>query len=768
MVGREDPLDASRVFPMASTPADHRARARAIIASLPLEQRAAVTTGASFWQTVGLEDAGVRALTLTDGPHGIRKQVGGSDALGINDSVVAVCFPPAVAMACSFDPELAGLVGDALGQACLAEQVGVLLGPGINMKRSPLGGRNFEYYSEDPFLAGAMAAAFVRGVQAHGVGTSVKHFAANNQETERFRVSAEIDPRPLHEIYLRAFEHVVRVAQPWTVMAAYNKINGVYATQDRWLLTETLRDRWGFAGLVVSDWGAVDDRPAAVAAGLDLEMPGGSGLGPAAVVAAVADGSLSAEAVDACAERVVALALAAQDSAVDTDYDKPAQHDLASVVARRCIVLLQNDPVAGEPVLPLAPTTRVAVIGEFARTPRYQGGGSSKVNPVQVANALDAIAGHTAAEVVFEPGFTSSGADGELAGTAVAAARAADVALLFLGVPDGDESEGFDRTDWRLPQPQLDLLAAVLAVNPHTVVVLSHGAVLDLSEVVSAPAVVDGQLLGEGGGAAIADILYGADDPSGRLAETIPLRLEDNPAYLDFPGEQLHVRYGEGVFVGYRWYDARRVPVRFPFGHGLSYTTMIFDDLGAFATAEGIDVYVTVSNTGQRAGRAVVQVYVGLAESAVARPPRELKGMATVALAAGAHQSVSVHIPRSELAYWDRMVIGPGGAAGDWVVEGGDYLVEVGHSSRDIDDAMLVAVTGDPSTEILSLDSTLSELLAVPEGRAALLAHLRQSMGIDTLDPTMEQLVGAIPLRRIAPMLGLDADGLRAMLPTAQ
>ena len=753
---------------MASKPADHRARASQIVAALTVEQKAAITSGASFWETVAIADAGIAALTLTDGPHGIRKQVQGADALGLNDSVVAVCFPPAVALAAAFDPALAGEVGDALGRACLAEKVGVLLGPGINMKRSALGGRNFEYYAEDPFLAGRMAAAYVRGVQQHGVGTSVKHFAANNQETERFRVSADIDPRPLHEIYLRAFEYVVRSAQPWSVMAAYNKLNGTYATEDHWLLTDTLRRRWGFEGIVVSDWGAVDDRVAAVAAGLDLEMPSSNGLGPAAIVAAVDDGVLSEAALDECAGRVVALALAAGANAVDTSYDRDAQHELAVTIARRCIVLLQNQPIDGRPVLPLTPSGRLAVIGEFARTPRYQGGGSSKVNPTQVDAALDAIAARAAHEVVFEPGFTLDGSgEPDLAARAVHAARTAEVVLVFLGVPAGDESEGFDRTDWQLPPAQLRLLEQVLAVNPRTVVVLSHGSVVDLAQIVAAPAVVDGLLLGEGGGTALADILFGFDDPSGRLAETIPLRLADGPAYLDFPGELLHVRYGEGVFVGYRWYDAREIPVQFPFGHGLSYTTTTFTEITATPSDVGVDVGVTVTNTGERAGRVVVQVYAGLERSVVARPPRELKGMAALAVAAGERRRVTVTVPRAELAYWARRAAGPaaGGAmAGGWVVEGGDYRIDVGHSSRDIDASVTVTVVGDSAAQPLSLDSTLSELLAVPAGRAAILGQMRKSLGLTEIDPALEQLIGSIPLRRVVPMMGIDPAELEALL----
>jgi len=384
------------------------------------------------------------------------------------------------------------------------------------------------------------------------------------------------------------------------------------------------------------------------------------------------------------------------------------------------------------------------------------------VNPTRVDAAVDAIAALALPDVVFEPGFTVDGTGDEsaLRAAAVARAAAAEVAVVFLGVPAGDESEGFDRTDWRLPQVQLDLLVAVLAANPATVVVLSHGAVVDLAEVVAAPAVLDGLLLGEGGGAAVADILYGLDDPSGRLAETIPLRLADNPAHLDFPGEQLHVRYGEGVFVGYRGYDARGLAVRFPFGHGLSYTTTTFTEVAATTTAAGIDVAITVTNTGDRDGRTVVQVYTGLDESVVARPPRELKGMAALALSAGESRRVTISLARPDLAYWDREI-------DDWVVEGGRYRIDVGHSSRDIDATVSVEVAGDTSTKPLGLDSTLSELLAVPHGRAAILGQLQKSLGLTEIDPTLEQLIGSIPLRRVVPMLGLDAAELTAALADA-
>ncbi|NMO02089.1 beta-glucosidase [Gordonia sp. TBRC 11910] len=739
-----------------TTPAALLPTARERIADLDLAAKAALTTGASFWFTTSDDAAGIPAVMLTDGPHGIRKQIGDGDALGLNNSVVAICFPPAVAMASSFDAGLIARVGDALGAQCVAESIGVLLGPGINIKRSLLGGRNFEYMSEDPYLTGRLAASLVAAVQAHGVGTSLKHFAANNQETERLRVSADIDPRPLHEIYLRAFEHVVRTAAPWTIMASYNKINGEYATQSRWLLTETLRDRWGFDGLVVSDWAAVDDRVAALAAGLDLEMPANP-ASPAAVVRAVEAGQVPYDALDDAAARVAALGLAASANARSgADYDRASHHALAREVAARCAVLLRNDGA----VLPLTSGTRVAVIGEFARTPRFQGGGSSKVNPFQVDAALDAIVEYADGPVTFAPGFVigETASTPELIDEAATQAGAADVAVVFVGLGERDESEGFDRTGWTLPAAQIELLDAVTAANPRTVVVVSNGSVVDLAPTENAAAVVEAWLLGEASGAALADVLYGLVDPSGRLAETIPLRIEDSPAFLDFPGEHLHVRYGEGVFVGYRWYDARNLPVRYPFGHGLSYTTMTFDHVAASLTDDGIAVDVRVTNTGSRTGRAVVQVYVGVERSAVARAPRELKGIETLELAAGASMSVRIDVPRSELAYWNRDV-------DDWFVEDADYRVDVGSSSRDIKASSVIHVDGDAADTAIGLGSTILEVLDHPVIGPRLGEMFGALSGDGTApDPTLLELAGSFPIGRVAPILGMTREQMSELL----
>jgi beta-glucosidase len=731
-----------------------------VVAGLTLEEKASLTSGSSFWLTQGVTRAGIPEVLLTDGPHGVRKQRGGVDHVGLADSVPATCFPPAVALGSTFDPDLLERVGVALGEEAAAEGVGVLLGPGINIKRSPLCGRNFEYLSEDPVVSGILGAALVRGLQSQGVGASLKHFAANNQEADRMRVSADIDERPLREIYLRGFQRVVTEAEPWTLMCSYNKINGTYASQNRWLLTDVLRGEWGFTGLVMSDWGAVDDRVAGLAAGLDLEMPSSEGRTDAEIVAAVRAGSLEEASLDLAATRVVDLVQKAlrrdgRDSGGTRrddgeGYDVDAHHALAREVAARSVVLLENDGI-----LPLAPTTRVAVIGAFAAQPRYQGAGSSLINPTRLDTALDGMREHAAeGTVTYAAGFLLGDTDSaaaqtaeELVREAVAAAGASDVAVLFLGLPAELESEGFDRADIELPAEQLALLDAVANANPRVVVVLSNGGVVRLGEVADrSAAVVEGWLLGQAGGTAVADVLYGVVNPSGRLAETIPHRLQDSPAYLDFPGERGHVRYGEGLFVGYRWYDARELDVAHPFGHGLSYTTFEYSELSVTPDADGLAVSVTVTNTGERDGREVVQVYTGLASSEVARPPRELKAFASVALAVGESRVVELRVSRADLACWDIR-------SDAWVVEGGSYAVEVGASSRDIRGSETVAVAGDEVAVPLTLESSLDEVMADPE--AAQLVREGLSRFLD--DPDMVKLIGSAPVGRI---LGFPGTGV--------
>ncbi|MEF3402791.1 glycoside hydrolase family 3 C-terminal domain-containing protein [Agromyces sp. CCNWLW203] len=727
-----------------------------IVADLTLEEKASLTSGASFWTTQGIERAGIPAIVLTDGPHGVRLQKGSADHLGIGDSVPATCFPPAVALGSTFDPELLARVGTALGEEARAEGVGVLLGPGVNIKRSPLCGRNFEYLSEDPIVSGVLGAALVNGLQSQGVGGSLKHFAANNQEHDRMSSSSDVDPRPLREIYLRGFQRVVEDAQPWTVMCSYNRLNGVYTSEDPWLLNTVLRDDWGFEGLVVSDWGAVNDRVVGLPAGLDLEMPSSDGRSAAKLVAAVADGSLDESALDVGARRVVELVQKAVAGASDAAYDVDAHHALAREAAGRGAVLLKND----DAILPLDAATSVAVIGAFAEKPRYQGAGSSLINPTRLDNALDAIVSYAGeANVAFAAGFTTDGSDGAaLVAPAVELAASNDVVVLFLGLPGSYESEGFDREDLHLPAEQLALLEAVVAANPRTVVVLANGGVVELPFAGDVPAILEGWLGGQAGGSAIADVLYGTVNPSGRLAETIPLRLQDTPAYLNFGGDFGHVRYGEGLFVGYRWYDARDAEVAYPFGHGLSYTTFGYSDLSVTAAesaadASGLTVRVTVTNTGDRAGREVVQVYTGLAASGVQRAPRELKAFANVALEAGESRVVEIPIRSEDLAYWDIRV-------DRWVVEPGAYRVEVGASSRDIRLSAVVEVEGEQVRLPLSLESSIAELAADPVAGPIVM----QAMGsfasgmadTDIFDEGgLEKMMASFPIGKLAGFPGV-------------
>lgn len=734
---------------------------------LTLDEKASLTSGADFWTTKAVDRVGVNALMLTDGPHGLRKQAGASDHLGIADSVPATCFPPAVGLGSSWDPELLERVGAAIGTEAVIENVAVVLGPGINIKRSPLCGRNFEYFTEDPLLAGVLGTAAVTGQQSTGVGSSLKHFAANNQEFDRMRASSDIDPRPLREVYLRGFERVVKDAAPWTVMCSYNRINGVWASEDPWLLTEVLRGDWGFDGLVVSDWGAVNDRVAGLVAGLDLEMPASGGRTDAQIVAAIADGTLSEDVLDTAAQRMLDLvAKADARPAASGALDVDAHHALAREAAGRSIVLLKNE---GD-LLPLATDGSLAVVGAFATEPRYQGAGSSLINPTRLDTALEEIRALATTEVTYAPGFVIPGSKtadaassaGELVAEAVAVASDADTVVVFLGLPATEESEGFDRDHLNLPAEQLAVLDAVLEVNPHVVVVLSNGGVVALPFADRVPAIAEAWLLGQAGGGATADVLFGAVNPSGKLTETIPLRLEDNPSFGNFPGEFGHVRYGEGILVGYRWYDAKKLDVRYPFGHGLSYTTFTYGNAAASVTEGGdVLVRVAVTNTGTREGREIVQVYTALPASQVQRAPRELKGFASVHLGVGETRDVEIVIRREDLAYWDIRVDA-------WVVEGGTYRLEVGASSRDIRSETSVEVTGDAISLPLTMNSSIADVLAHPiAGPIALqaMAGVQESMGGDAAgasmmagDGALAKMMASFPVGRLVGFPGVPVD----------
>lgn len=752
---------------------DNTPPSAAVVAGLTLEEKAALSSGGSFWTTKAVERAGIPAIMLTDGPHGLRKQRESSDHLGLGDSVPATCFPPAVALGSSWDEALVERVGEALGVEASIENVAVLLGPGVNIKRSPLCGRNFEYLSEDPIVSGVVGAALVRAIQSKGVGASLKHFAANNQENDRMRASSDVDERPLREIYLRGFQRVVENAQPWTVMCSYNRINGVYASEDPWLLTAVLRDEWGFEGLVVSDWGAVNERVASIAAGMDLEMPTNGGETDAQIVHAVEDGSLEESVLDVAVSRIVDLVQKSRAGAgtISGPLDVEAHHALAREAAGRGIVLLKNE--GG--MLPLSPSASVAVIGLFADKPRYQGAGSSKVTPTRLDNALDEIGGYAGQDNTFyAQGYKVSSrdeADSEALRTAaVELAGSKDVAVLFLGLPEAAEAEGYDREHIDLPVDQLDLLDAVLEVNPNVVVVLSNGSVVALPFADRVPAILEAWLLGQAGGGATADVLYGAVNPSAKLTETIPLRLQDTPSFLNFGGINGHVRYGEGLFVGYRWYDARELEVAFPFGHGLSYTTFEYVDASASVTANGdVEVRVGLSNTGDRAGREVVQVYTSLADSTVQRPVRELKAFASVALDAGETREVVLVIRREDLAYWHVSVR-------QWVVEGGEYTLDIAASSRDLRAQVTASVEGDALAMPLTRESSLAEAFAHPVAgpilqRAMALGAPEQDDAPSIMPEGVDlmKMIGSMPLGRMGmfPGDGFSTEMIDQLLATA-
>jgi len=724
------------------------------LSELTLEEKASLCLGSHFWYTAPVERLGIPRIMVSDGPHGLRTQPGEGDHVGTLASVPATCFPTASGLGSSWNPDLFREIGEALGREAKKLGVSVVLGPGINMKRSPLCGRNFEYISEDPWLAGELATAMVQGTQSQGVGTSLKHYAANNQEDDRLRVSAEVDERTLREIYFPAFERVVKSAQPWTVMCAYNKINGTYCSEHHWLLTEILREEWGFEGLVVSDWGAVHDRVAALRGGLDLEMPPNLGVSDAAIVEAVRNGSLEESILDESVSRVLRLVDQSQPTLAEgISFDPDDHHALARRAGHESAVLLKN---TGN-VLPLQPEkgSTVAVIGEFARTPRFQGAGSSQVNPTKVDVALEelqsALAGR--AEVQFAAGFGLGATDNDehLLQEAVDLARLADHVLVFLGLPGEDESEGFDRTHIDLPANQLVLLHALAEVHDRLIVILANGGVVRVSTWDDkVAAILECWLSGQAAGGAAVDLLLGVANPSGKLAETIPARLQDNSSYLNFPGEEGIVNYGEGVFIGYRAYDTLIQHVSYPFGFGLSYTTFRIDDVNVSVTGSvadddlAVEVTASVTNVGQRAGAEVVQVYVGDVEASVARPLRELKGFVKVHLEPGETQQVSCQLDERAFAFWSRRF-------GQWVVESGEFMIAVGNSSRHLAATETITLDAPRLSLPLGPDSTLHEWLEDDRGR-----ELLTKRDIRLLqDPELIKVIGTMPMHTLAAFQGM-------------
>ncbi len=729
-----------------------------IISQMTLEEKASLCSGLDFWNTKGIERLGIPSIMVTDGPHGLRKQAEGADHLGIYNSIPATCFPSAVGLASTWNKELIKQVGVALGEECQAENVGVLLGPGANIKRSPLCGRNFEYFSEDPYLSSQMAANHVKGVQSQGVGTSLKHFAANNQEHRRMSVDAIVDERTLREIYLASFEDVIKEAQPWTVMSAYNKVNGEYASENNYLLNDILKDEWGFEGFVVSDWGAVNERVASLANGLELEMPSSFGIGEKKIVDAVNCGELAVEKLDQAAGRLLYIIFKAYDNQLENAvYSKDAHHQLAREVASESMVMLQNEAS----ILPLKKEGTVAVIGGFAKQPRFQGGGSSHINPTNLESILEEIetVSGEKTNILFAQGYdiASDDVNESMVNEAKKIAERADTAVLFVGLPDRYESEGFDRKHLQMPENHVQLIEAIAEVQSNIVVVLSNGAPIEMPWIGKVKGILEGYLGGQALGGAIADILFGDANPSGKLAETFPKVLSDNPSYLNFPGEGDKVEYKEGVFVGYRYYDAKNIEPLFPFGFGLSYTNFEYSNLSInkkeITDTDTVSISMNVKNTGSRAGKEIVQLYIKDVESSMTRPEKELKGFEKVELQPGEEKTVSFTLNKRSFAYYNVELK-------DWHVEAGEFEILVGKSSKEIvlHDSMYVqstTITQKPVHRNTLLGDIFTDLILAPIAKGLMEKALKDSPfgsmteGDSDASEMMDAMLNYMPLRAL-------------------
>lgn len=750
---------------------DLKSRVEELLAQMTLEEKAGLCSGEDMWHTKGVERLGIPAVMMCDGPNGLRKQEGDADHLGINDSIEAVCFPSGAAAASSFDPRLLADMGEELGRECRAVDVQLLLGPAVNIKRSPLCGRNFEYYSEDPFLSGQLAAAYVEGLQSQGVGASIKHFAANNQELRRMTSSSNMSERTLREIYLPPFEQAVKRSQPATVMCSYNRINGVYASENEYLMNQVLRDEWGFRGAVVTDWGAVNDRVKGLAAGIDLEMPGSWGMNDRKIVEAVRQGFLEEAVLDRAAARMLGLALGVRrDGEEKPALDLERARGVALRVAVESAVLLKNDGL-----LPLQAHTGTAYIGVYAKAPRYQGGGSAHVHAHRVSGALSA-ARSAGRNVVYAEGFADGDAplDESMLREAVEAAHSASAAVIFAGLPECFESEGYDRRHMRLPACQNQLIEAVSAVQPNTVVVLHNGSPVECPWADKVAAVLEMYLGGEAVGEAADALLWGDANPCGRLAETFPVALEDTPASLNYGVDSDTVEYSENVFVGYRYYDRKNMAVRWPFGHGLSYTDFTLSNLRLSAgtlTDEGeVGVSVDVTNTGLRPGKDVVQMYVGHPVCRVPRPLRELRGIAKVELAPGETKTVSMTLTARSVSYWEERLH-------DWYAPSGEYTVSVGHSSRDLPLEIPVNVRTEKEIPLaVNADTCLGDIYCNPYAAPVLRRMLAESGRVkrfqqENMDRTnagnpgmMQAMIRYVPLRALKSFARLDDAALDDMI----
>lgn len=701
-----------------------------LISQMKLEEKAALCVGASVWTTAAIERLEIPSIFVADGPHGVRRMINENSIA--QKSLPATCFPTASCSASTWNTELVQRMGEAMGEEALALGVNILLGPGANIKRTPLGGRNFEYYSEDPFLSGKMAINLIKGIQSKAVGTSLKHFVANNQEYQRFSISAEVDERTLREIYLRAFEMAVKAAKPWTVMCAYNKLNGTYCSEHRPLLVDILKKEWGFEGLVVSDWGAVHDRVASLQGGLDLEMPGSQDRRVKAVIAAIQSGELEPGMLDEAVRRILRIVFKAQETTLEASFDQEAHHQLAREIAAEGMVLLKNDGI-----LPIKGAARIAVIGRSAETPYYQGGGSSHINPTRLDVPWEELrkAAGEEIELDFVQGYPATDTfDQAMIDGAVNTAKSADLALLFLALPPSKESEGYDRLDMALTEHQIALIEAVAELQTKMVVIINSGSAVSMQPwLEKVNAILQAWMMGQGGGGAIADILFGKVNPSGKLAETFPLRVEDTPAYINFPGDAGEVHYGEGLYVGYRYYDTKKIPVQFPFGFGLSYSTFEYSNLqvpDTFTDIDGLNVTLDVTNTGELPGKEIVQVYVHDQEATISRPFKELKGFVKVDLDPGETKTITISLDFRAFAFYHPRYH-------TWITEDGDFDILIGASSEDI---RLKATAKLSSTLklpcLLDRESTLREWLADPRGFQVLKTLLEE------MQSRFEQVMG--------------------------
>lgn len=654
-----------------------------LIKKMTLEEKASLMAGKDFWQTMDIKRLDIPSITLSDGPHGLRKQAGEADHLGLNASLPATCYPTAATVANSWDPELGEEIGKSIAQEALAQGVHVVLGPGLNIKRSPLCGRNFEYFSEDPYLAGKMAAGYIKGIQSQGVAACPKHFAANSQELRRMSNDSVVDERTFREIYTTGFEIAVKEGKAKSIMSAYNRINGVYANENEHLLLDILVEEWGFDGFVVSDWGGSNSHVEGVRYGSHLEMPGGGTDSTRELIKAVKDGILSEELLDKRVDELLGKVFEIREATKGKEnhpFEEAQHHKMAEKAAQESVVLLKNE----DEILPLKAGTKVAVIGDFAQLPRYQGAGSSIVNPTRLDDALKAITDSSFDMIGYEQGYLRNGKKKEiLIQKAVELAEKADAVLLYLGLDELAESEGMDRMHMHMAENQIELLRAVKAVNPNTVVILSAGSVIEMSWIADAKAVVHGYLSGQAGASAMVHILTGEVCPSGRLNETYPFRYEDTPAYNYYPGLERTAEYREGLYVGYRYYETAQIPVAFPFGFGLSYTSFAYDKL----QVDGRKVSLELTNTGKVDGAEVVQIYVSAKDSQINRPVRELKGFRKVFLKAGESRTVTIELDDKAFRYYNTVTQ-------SWETETGTYVIQAGKNVSDILLAQEIHVQG--------------------------------------------------------------------------